>query len=66
MSQIIRYANDLQLTELARGVTNLTASLNHDLRDGYLDAAFLKACRMETKLVKLMERLNDLKYHREA
>lgn len=61
----IRYSNDLQLTELARGLTNLNAALNHDLRDGYLDAAFLKACRMESKLVKFMERLNDLKY-REA
>jgi len=62
MSQIIRYANDLLLTELAREATNLIAAMNYDLRDGYLDAAFLKAHKLTGKLEGLKERLNRIRY----
>lgn len=58
----IRYANDLEITDSARQITNQLASLNAHLRDGYLDAAFLSALRMQKKLDVLMERLNDIKY----
>lgn len=58
---MIRYANDLELTELAREITNCTASMNAHLQDGHLDAAFLDAHSMETKLDKLKWRLNDIK-----
>lgn len=59
---MIRYANDLELTELARQITNEQAALNASLRDGYLDNAFLRAHAMGTKLEKLKERLNEIKY----
>lgn len=62
---MIRYANDLELTDLARQIHNQEVSLQADLKEGYLDAAFLKASRMEKQLEKFMERLNDIKY-REA
>lgn len=61
----IRYANDLELTDLARQIHNQEVSLQADLKEGYLDAAFLKALRMEKQLAKFMERLNRIKY-REA
>jgi len=62
---MIRYANDLELTDSARQITNQLASMNAHLRDGALDAAFLSALRMQAKLDALMARLNDIKY-REA
>jgi hypothetical protein len=61
-----RYANDLELTDLARQITSQLAGLNDDLRDGYLDAAFLKASNLQVKLEKLQWRLNDIKYGRVA
>lgn len=58
----IRYANDILLTELARQITNELGSMNEYLRDGNLDAAFLRAHTISSKLESLKERLNDLKY----
>jgi hypothetical protein len=60
----VRYANDLELTELARQITNETKSLNQYLTDGLLDGAFLRAHVMEAKLDKLKARLNAIKYGR--
>lgn len=63
---MIRYANDLEITELARQVRNEEASLQAHLQDGLLDGAFLRALTMTKKLDKLMERLNDIKYRSAA
>ena len=56
----IRYGNDIQLTELAREITNLQASLNAHLQDGRLHSVFLHAQTMHKKLDKLQERLNEI------
>lgn len=60
----IRYANDLKLTDIARVVTNYAAELNASLTNGQLDAAFLIAEDMCSKLEDLQWRLNDIKYGR--
>ena len=62
----IRYGNDVELTELAMQITKETESLNAHLRDGRLDSVFLRAQTMLKKLVKLQERLNDIKYRQAA
>lgn len=59
---MIRYGNDLELTDLARQITNEQGSMNAHLRDGNLDSVFLRALTMQKKLDKMMERLNDIKY----
>jgi hypothetical protein len=56
----VRYGNDLELTDLARQITNEQGSLNAHLRDGNLHSVFLRALTMQKKLDKLMERLNTL------
>lgn len=58
----IRYANDLELTDLARSITNYTADLNACLQDGHLDTAFKYSLLMHDRLTSLQERLNRLKY----
>ena len=64
VSKPVRYANDIELTELARQITNELQAMNASLRDGYLDNAFLRAHTMEAKLDKIKQRLNDIKYGR--
>lgn len=59
---IIRYANDVELTELARQIRNEEKSLQAYLTDGRLDGAFLRAQHMMNKLAKLQDRLNAIKY----
>ena len=61
---MIRYANDLLITELAIQAGKELQSMNEYLRDGNLDGAFLRANAATTKLEKLKERLNDIKYKR--
>ena len=58
----MRYANDILLTELAREIHNEERSMQAYLTDGNLDAAFLRAHVMESKLDRLKERLNRIKY----
>ena len=58
----VRYANDLELTALARKIHNEEKSLQSHLTNGYLDAAFLRALTAHRQLEKLMWRLNDIKY----
>lgn len=60
----IRYANDLKLTDMARVVTNYVAELNTCLTNGQLDAAFLIAEDLRSRLEDLQWRLNDIKYGR--
>ena len=57
---MIRYGNDIQLTELAREITNLQTSLNAHLQDGRLHSVFLHAQTLHKKLDKLQERLNEI------
>jgi hypothetical protein len=61
---VIRYANDLPLTEYARMLTNQMSDLNALLRDGRLDSAFIIAESMSSKLDSLKFRLNDIKFER--
>lgn len=63
---VISRADDLELTELAREIHNLEASMQAHLRDGYLDAAFICGMKLGTKLDKLQWRLNDIKYATET
>jgi hypothetical protein len=56
----IRYGNDVELTDLARQITNLQVSMNAHLRDGNLHSVFLHAHQMEAKLDKLKCRLNEI------
>ena len=58
----IKYANDLEITELARRIRNEEKSMQVYLTNGQLDGAFLRALTMHTQLEKLMWRLNDIKY----
>jgi dynactin complex subunit len=57
---VIRYGNDVELTDLARQITNLQVSMNAHLRDGRLHSVFLHAQTMHKKLDKLQERLNEI------
>ena len=59
---ILRYANDLEITDLARKIRKEEKSMQIYLTNGQLDGAFLRALTMQTQLEKLMWRLNDLKY----
>ena len=58
----IRYANDVQLTELARRIRNEEKSMQQYLTDGNLDGAWLRAHSMSQQIENLKERLNRLKY----
>lgn len=58
----IRYANDLELTDIARQLVNEHGSMDCYLTAGNLDGAFLRALTMVKKLDALMERLNRIKY----
>lgn len=58
----MRYGNDLQLTELARLMTERLADMNACIRDGHLDTAFKHALLMHDTNERLQERLNRLKY----
>jgi hypothetical protein len=60
----IRYGNDIELTEFAMQAELEFASMKAYLRDGNLDAVFLRAHSAGNKLEKLKERLNSLKYGR--
>jgi len=60
----IRYANDLQLTQLARQLTTDLADLNAALRDGHLDMAFKFTILMDDRIEHLQWRLNDITYGR--
>jgi hypothetical protein len=59
---IVRYANDLEVTELARQIRNEERSMQASLTDGNRDGAFNRAEEMINKLIKLQERLNRIKY----
>jgi hypothetical protein len=61
---MIRYANDIPLTELARSLTRQMADLNALLQDGRLDSAFIIAENMGFKIASLQYRLNDIKFGR--
>jgi hypothetical protein len=61
---MIRYANDLNLTDLARKITKQIGDLNSCLRDGHLESAYHIAEWTEEDLEMLRWRLNDLKFGR--
>jgi hypothetical protein len=58
----IRYGNDVVIADLERQLINEHKSMTEYLREGHLDAAFLRARTMQVKLDKLMDRLNELKW----
>lgn len=57
---MIRYGNDLKLTDLARSLTNYMADLNVLLRDGHRESAKLIAGNMKERLSRLERRLDEL------
>lgn len=57
---MIRYANDLRLTDLARSLTNYMADLNVLLRDGHLESAKLVSETMRLRLERLEDRIKEL------
>lgn len=59
---MIRYANDIELTELARFLTNQMADMNALLREGYLNVAFNRASEMTKGLEKLKDRINTVQF----
>ena len=63
---MIRYGNDVELSDLARQIHNWERSLQAHIMEGNLHGAFLRAHEMQAKIEKLKERLNDLKYGRAA
>lgn len=60
MSNTVRYANDLLLTDLVRRLNAEHKSFGHHLTDGNLHAAFLRCLTMQKQLDGIMYRLNDI------
>jgi hypothetical protein len=59
---MIRYGNDLQLTDIARLIHNYESDLQACLRDGHLDTMFKYSLLLHDELERLQERLNRIKY----
>jgi hypothetical protein len=59
---VIRYANDLLLTDLARRITNEWADINAMLTRGDHHGAYKKALDMDTDLLGFQRRLNDIRF----
>lgn len=63
---MIKYDNDLELTDLSMQMKNYCAEYNRCIRDGQLKAAFLMAMEVERFARKAQERLNEIRYPKAA
>lgn len=59
---MIRYSNDLELSEIQRQFYNNTTLLKHTLTNGHLGQAFLYAMELERIARALQVRLNDIRF----
>lgn len=63
---MIKYANDLELTDLATEIRNLHSELNRCLTNGRLKTAFLMAMEIERVARNIQVRLNEIEYPSKA
>ena len=59
---MIRYANEILLTDLARRITNEWADINAMLTRGDHHGAYKKALAMDADLLGFQHRLNDIRF----
>ena len=59
---MIRYANDLLLTDLARRITNEWADVNKMLTNGDLAGAHKKARAMDDDMLGFITLLDDIRF----
>jgi hypothetical protein len=59
---VIKYGNDLELTDLSRQLVNFVSEYRRCITNGRLKAAFLMAMETERISREIQHRLNELQY----